>query len=244
MSAPAKPILVFQHIACEHPGVFRDFLAEDGIAWQPVELDEGEPIPPLEDYAALWVMGGPMDVWEEADHPWLVPEKAAIRTAVADLKMPFFGLCLGHQLLADALGGKAGPGTPEIGILDVRLTAAGRANPFTSGIDPHGRCLQWHGAEVQQAPPGAVVLAESDACAVQAMAIGETAFSLQYHVELTPTTVSDWWAVPGYRAALERSLGADAFDTLKAEADANLPRFTAEARRLYDNFMATTGLKT
>ena len=52
-------LLVFQHIALEHPGSLRTYLAEDGIEWDAVELDEGEPIPTLEDYDALWVMGGP-----------------------------------------------------------------------------------------------------------------------------------------------------------------------------------------
>ena len=76
-------VLVFQHIAIEHPGVFRDFLAEDGIAWTAVELDEGEAIPDLEDFDVLWVMGGPMDVWQDDLHPWLEPERRAIREAVA-----------------------------------------------------------------------------------------------------------------------------------------------------------------
>ncbi|MEE9480791.1 MAG: type 1 glutamine amidotransferase, partial [Kiloniellales bacterium] len=58
-------ILVLQHIAVEHPGIFRDFLAEDVIGWQAVELDGGEPIPELGGFDALWVMGGPMDVWED-----------------------------------------------------------------------------------------------------------------------------------------------------------------------------------
>ena len=54
-------VLVFKHIACEHPGVFRQFFTESGIAWHAVELDAGEPIPDLSEYDALWVMGGPMD---------------------------------------------------------------------------------------------------------------------------------------------------------------------------------------
>lgn len=59
-----KPrILVFQHIAAEHPGIFRDFLAEDGIAWDAVELDEGETIHELDGYDALWVMGGPVKLF-------------------------------------------------------------------------------------------------------------------------------------------------------------------------------------
>ena len=129
MSAAEPRVLVFQHIAIEHPGVFRDFLREDGIGWTAVELDEGEPIPDLDAYGALWVMGGPMDVWEDDVHPWLVPERAAIREAVVERKMPFFGFCLGHQLLAQALGGEVGPAAaPEIGIMEVELTEAGRVS--------------------------------------------------------------------------------------------------------------------
>jgi hypothetical protein len=57
-------ILVFQHVDVEHPAIFRDFLAEDGVAWDAVELDQGAAIPSLAGYDQLWAMGGPMDVWE------------------------------------------------------------------------------------------------------------------------------------------------------------------------------------
>ena len=72
-------ILILQHIAVEHPGVFLDFFREDGFRWKAVELDEGEAIPDLEPYDLMVVMGGPQDVWQEEEYPWFVPEKAAIR---------------------------------------------------------------------------------------------------------------------------------------------------------------------
>ena len=71
---------------------------EDGVEWHPIELDEGESIPSLDKFDSLWVMGGPMDVWEEKEHPWLVNEKAAIWEAVVERKLPYLGFCLGHQL--------------------------------------------------------------------------------------------------------------------------------------------------
>jgi GMP synthase-like glutamine amidotransferase len=230
-------LLVFQHIDCEHPGVLRRFLNEDGVAWDAVRLNAGEQIPVLERYDALWVMGGPMDVWDVEEHPWLVAEKQAIRRWVRELERPFLGLCLGHQLLADALGGTCGPqGSPEIGILDVELTRSGLADPIFAGMPKTQKCLQWHSVRVAQAPEGADVLASSGACAIQAMRIGRHAWSMQYHVEIEPETVDNWGAVPAYRQALETTLGAQALPQLKKDADANLRDLTDNAEKLYRNF--------
>ena len=242
MTATAPRILVFQHIPVEHPGVFRDFMREDGIEWRAVELDAGESIPDLGGYDALWVMGGPMDVWEDDLHPWLAAERVAIREAVLERKMPFLGFCLGHQLLAQALGGSVGPAAePEIGIREVALTEAGRTSPIFEGVPATHACLQWHGAEVLQPPPGARILATSQACAVQALALGGHAFSIQYHVEITDRTVPEWGAVPAYGQALERALGAGALAGFEAEAAAGMADFNRNARRIYDNFMRMVG---
>ena len=232
-------LLVFQHIAIEHPGIFRDFLAADGIAWDAVELDAGEAIPPLDGYDALWVMGGPMDVWQEDAHPWLVAEKSAIREAVAGRGLPYLGICLGHQLLGASLGGRVGKmASAEVGILDVELTEAGRRDPLFAGLASRFKALQWHGAEVAAAPPGAVVLARSPACAVQAMRVGATAYGLQYHVELTDRTVAEWAEVPAYASALDDTLGAGALPRFASAAAATMADFNRDARLLYDNFMA------
>jgi GMP synthase-like glutamine amidotransferase len=223
-----------------HPGIFRDLLRRDGIARQTVRLDLGEPIPELAGFDALWVMGGPQDVWQEAEHPWLTLEKAAIREAVLERGMPFLGICLGHQLLAEALGGAVGPAaTPEIGVFEVALKDGG--HPFLAGLPACGPFLQWHRAEVQRPPAGGRVLASSANCAIQALAVGERAFGLQCHAELDAATLAEWLATPAAVADLRTALGPDGPARFAADAYAHMAACNRAARQLYANFMTLLG---
>lgn len=236
--------LVLQHARVEHPAAFRALMERAGHSWHPVHLDEGESPPAesdLADYDALWVMGGPMDVWEEDQYPWLAPEKALVAAAIRG-GLPFFGLCFGHQILAEALGGRCAPGRAEVGVMDVYLTAAGRASPLLAGLPDRLDVLQWHGAEVVDVPPGAQVLATSPDCAVQAMSVGARAFSAQFHLEVETDTVDNWAAIPAYAAALEDAFGEGGVEQLREDCLARMAEFGHGAETVWRNWCAACNI--
>ncbi len=231
--------LVFQHGASDHPGIFRDLFVADRIGWDAVDLSLGEPIPDLAPYDALWVMGGAMNVWQEEEYPWLKAEKAAIQSAVIEQNLPYFGVCLGHQLLTAALGGEVGlADQAEIGLLQVEHTEIGQQSPFLAGLPTPMKCLQWHEAEVKTPPPGAEVLAWSPHCSVQALAIGQKAFGIQYHAEVLTTTLAEWCKTPGSEEILEEHLGEQALPRLHQEVQTHLQTLNTNAKKLYENWKA------
>ena len=145
--------------------------------------DQALPEPQSVDF--LVVMGGPMNIYQEAEHPWLVGEKAFLDAFLA-LERPAIGVCLGAQLLADRLGGAVTKNPePEIGWFEVQLTDEGKASPVFKGLPEHFTAFHWHG-DTFAIPAGAVRAAQSEACANQAFVYEDRVLGLQYHMETTP----------------------------------------------------------
>ncbi len=229
-------VLVLQHIACEPPGVYEDVLRERGATIQRVELDEGEPLPDRREIDAIVCMGGPMSATDDAKLPWLTEEKAFIADAVRS-GTPFWGVCLGVQLLAASLGARVYPGpAPEVGVLPVELIEEGQNDPVFSALPPDFMTLQWHG-DTFDLPEGAVRLVGSRAYPNQAFRIGESAYGLQFHVEVSPDLAREWGEVPEYRESLERMLGPGALDDLVARLEGHGDAMSGHARALFERWL-------
>jgi GMP synthase (glutamine-hydrolysing) len=231
----APTLLALQHIACEPPAAYEDELRSRGMDLFRVELDEGEPLPDWREFGGIVVMGGPMGAYEETDHPWLAAEKQLLREAVS-ADVPVWGVCLGSQLLAAALGARVYRGeTPEVGVLPVELTPAAAQDPVFDGSPASFPTLQWH-ADTFELPPGATLLAGSPMYPHQAFRVGRS-YGLQFHIEVPLELATAWGDVPAYAESLEATLGPGALDRLLGEVAEHGPAMVEHARRLFGNWL-------
>jgi GMP synthase (glutamine-hydrolysing) len=229
-------VLVLQHIACEPPGAFSDVLKERQTEVVTAELDEGAPLPDWHDFDRIIAMGGPMSVNDDQKLPWLTAEKRLIAEAVRAGK-PFWGTCLGVQLLAASLGARVYPGArQEIGLIPVRLTEAALTDPLFRGFPAELLTFQWHG-DTFDIPEGGVRLATSELFPNQAFRWGRSVYGCQFHLEVSTDLARSWAEVPEYRDGLERTLGPGALGRLVTELDRNEKTLIDAGRMLFERWL-------
>jgi GMP synthase-like glutamine amidotransferase len=186
--------VVLQHAAYEGPGAIADALTSGGHDYDVVRIDRGDPIPDPDragEMTGLVVMGGPMSVHDDEAHPWLAQERALLHAAV-EAGLPVLGVCLGAQQLAAALGGVVAPGpAPEVGVGEVHLIPSSVTDPVFAPAATPLPCMHWHG-DTFTLPPGAELLASSEAYPHQAFRFGPRAYALQFHVEITAELAGHW----------------------------------------------------
>jgi GMP synthase-like glutamine amidotransferase len=180
-------IHVLQHAAYEGPGEIGAWALTRGHTVAITHLYRGDALPALHDFDALVVMGGEMNIYEDRDWPWLKPERAFIAAALRSGK-PALGICLGAQLISDALGGRVTQNPEfEIGWFPVEWTTEATAQ--YAGLRNSSTVLHWHG-DTFSLPEGATRLAVSEGCADQGFVIPGKCLGLQFHIEVDPGLVN------------------------------------------------------
>jgi GMP synthase (glutamine-hydrolysing) len=188
-------VLVVEHEPACPPAHFGTWLEEAGAVVEVVRPWAGEELPPLTAYDGLLVLGGSMGAHDDATTPWLEPVKERIREAV-ETGVPTLGICLGHQLLAVALGGRSepNPGGQQVGMYDVGWTAEAAADELVGPVATERRGVQWNSDVVTALPEGTVVLAETARGELQAARFAPTAWGVQLHPEVDRTVLESWAA--------------------------------------------------
>ena len=176
---------VFQHVSFEGLGHIEPWLLRSGFPVSFTRFFEDPALPDPDTVDFLIILGGPMGVHDEIAFPWLAEEKSFIRRFLATGK-PALGICLGAQLIADALGARVRR-NPEKEIGWYPIEGLPPLDPAAFRFPPSAHVFHWHG-DTFDLPPGAVHLAKSQACEIQAFQIG-SAIGLQFHLETTPESV-------------------------------------------------------
>lgn len=178
--------LCLQHVPFEGPAALADWARTRAHTLHRHRLYESAELPPIDDFDGLFIMGGPMNIYEDADYPWLTAEKAYIRTAIQSGGF-VIGVCLGAQLIADALGSPVSRGpSPEIGWFPIHKAAS---CPQDIPLPDELTVLHWHGDQFDL-PQGATCIAHSEICLTQAFIYRARVLALQCHLEATPNSLS------------------------------------------------------
>ena len=203
-----RAALVVQHAATCPPARLGRWLAEDGFTLDVRRPDQGQPLPThLDRHAALVVLGGEMNAYDDGPYPWLPQTRALLAEAVRR-ERPTLGVCLGHQLLAVGTGGRVEPSAsgPQLGLHPVDRTPAAAADPLLGELPADAAAVHWNEDLVTRLPDGAVELARTPAGA-QAYRLGAAAWGVQFHPEADATVLRAWAAadVAAGRLAPERA---------------------------------------
>ena len=223
-------ILIIKNTGTEGPGTIRDYLIEKGVEYSIADLfDCKTEMPDVRQYSHLVIMGGPMAVYDMEGHGFLSYEAAIIRAFIKTGR-PVLGICLGAQMIAYAAGADVYKGgSTELGWYRAAITDEGMKDPAFSALalpdEKSVEVFQWH-ADTFDLPAQAVRLASSEAFPNQAFRYGNNVYALQFHIEVTPAIVREWF---------KDEKGAEIESMLK-KTDEVYPEYRKRAQGFYENF--------
>ena len=218
-----KPVvLVIQNEIDDPVALVGQWINEVGVDVEVIHAYLGETVPsslPAQ-YSGAITMGGYMGANDDVEFPWLTDARSMMKDLVAN-DIPFFGICLGGQLLATAVDGKVGPTpVPEIGVASFRVTSdAAQDAVFGYLAGKEVIAAEWHKDYITDLPDEAVVLAGNDVCPVQAFRIGENVYGVQFHPEIDSEIFSSWAATDDELAKLDHTIDQACQQVAVAEAE-------------------------
>ena len=228
----SKSVVALRHVHFEDLGHFGPVLERHryGLTYCDVGIDPLKGLDPLAT-DLLIVLGGPIGAYEEEQYPFLHEELALLTNRLA-ANRPTFGICLGSQLIARALGARVYPmGIKEIGFSPIRLTPEGMRSCLSTFAED-GTVLHWHG-DTFDLPAGAVNLAYTETCPNQAFAYGPNILGLQFHLEISATHFERW--LIGHSCELAAA-GISVAD-LRAAAQQHTPAMVRKAEDLLEHWL-------
>jgi GMP synthase (glutamine-hydrolysing) len=230
-----KPVLLVRNDGFETFGVAPGALARAGMDLVTANMtDPSVELPPLGDVGGVVTFGGTVNVDQVDEYPQLGVVRQYTREAI-DRAVPYLGICLGSQILARALGTEVVKGpVKEVGFEPVRITAEAKEDTLLSFLEPEERVMQWH-EDTYDLPEGATLLITADRIPVQAYRVGETAWGVQFHLEVEAWELAWWFEVADAAMDLKRTWGKSA-DELRAEAERNIARHEERGREIFRRF--------
>ena len=234
-------VLFIKHIGIEGPGTIADFLEDNKLPYEVIDLSQGDKVPKLEkDFQAVICLGGPMNVYEEEKYRFLKEEDILLKRIVEE-EVPFLGICLGAQLIAKATDAqvKKNP-EKEIGWYKIVLNDNGLRDDLLKDLPEVFRVFQWHG-DTFGIPSGGKRLAFSELCQNQALQYGRNIYGIQFHVEVTKNMIAQW--ADAYKGELEslQSIVSDKQRMLE-DYDKLSKVYMKQAEQFYVNFFTIAGL--
>ena len=228
-------VLIIKNVKNEGPGTIEDFLKEKGTEYSVVDFcgcDATEKtVPDISVFSHLVIMGGPMALYESEGAPFMHFETAMIRAFILKNK-PVLGICLGAQLIAHALKADVyAGGSEEVGWDRVEITPEGMEDPTFSAIsvktEPYAEVFQWHG-DTFDLPQKTVRLASSGAFKNQAFRYKENVYALQFHIEVKPEMIREWFA----------DKKGEGIEKMFVQTDDIYPEYQKRAMKFYEGFFA------
>lgn len=215
-------VLVIQNEIDDPVALVGEWISEVDVDVEVIHAYRGETVPVFlpAQYSGAITMGGYMGANDDIEFPWLIDARSLMKDVVAN-DIPFFGICLGGQLLAAAVDGKVEPTpVPEIGVASFRVTAdAAQDSVFGHLAGKEVVAAEWHKDYIVDLPDEAVVLAGNDVCPVQAFRMGKNVYGVQFHPEIDSEIFSSWAATDDELAKLDHTIDQACQQVAAAEAE-------------------------